>query len=121
MPKVFVFGSGNDQQAWDVADKIKKDFPELKFIKTENIDDIFQVRGRLVIIDAVEGIKKPTLIGIEDLKKRKIFSLHDFDLGFFLPFLKKMGKTKNLKIIGIPKDIDKDVEGVKEILNAIQS
>lgn len=99
---ILAFGSLNDKQAWIVADKLKHEMPEMEIIKTSNVEDILDADEELIIIDAVRGIKKPCLLGIDDLKDRRISTLHDFDVGFFLKLMKRAGKLKKIKIIGIP-------------------
>jgi len=103
-----------------VADRIKKHFRRVKFIKTDNPDDIFLCRGDVIIVDAVRGIKKTTLLAIEDLKRRRLYTLHDFDLSFFLTLMKEMKKISSIRIIGIPMKINKAVvEEVRELLHKL--
>ena len=92
--RVLAFGSLNDKQAWDVVDKIKSDLPDIEFIKTSSVDDIFAVKDDLVIMDAVKGIEKPCLLGINDLKELRLNTLHDFDIGFFLKLMKFLPTAK---------------------------
>jgi len=117
---VLAFGSGNDRQAWQVADKIKKYFPGVKFVKTENPDDVFSYSGKIVIIDSVKGIKKTVLLSLNDIKKRNIYTLHDFDLAFFLNLMKDMKKISDVKIIGVPMKLDKNVvEDARKMLESV--
>ena len=114
--RVLAFGSLNDKQAWWVADKIKDEFPDIEFIKTSSVDDIFAVKDDLVIMDAVKGIEKPCLLGINDLKELRLNTLHDFDIGFFLKLMKSIEKIKKAKIIGIPMKIDNNtIKNVKKL------
>lgn len=115
--RVLAFGSLNDRQAWEVVDKIKDNFPRIKFLKTGNIDAILAFDEDLVVMDAVKGIEKPCLLGIDDLKARRLNTLHDFDAGFFLRLMKKIGKIKKIKIIGIPMKIDDNtIKDIKKLL-----
>ncbi len=111
--KIFVFGSSNDPHAWFIADKLAEDFPSMEFVKTE---DPFVIHGEkdVVIVDVVKGIKEPCTLSEDDIKKRRISTLHDLDLGFVINLLKTMKEIKNLKILGIP--FDADVEEVKKFL-----
>jgi len=116
--QVLAFGSLNDRQAWDVVDKIKREFPDFEFHKSSDVDDILKFKNDMVIIDVVKGIKKPRLLKIDDLRERKIDTLHDFDLGFFLKLLRSIEKINRIKIIGIPMHIDDEViYGVKKLLS----
>ncbi|MCD6557903.1 MAG: hypothetical protein J7K31_02610 [Candidatus Aenigmarchaeota archaeon] len=105
--KVFVFGSHNDPQAWNIADKIKKDFPAVDFVKTE---DPFVIREEkdVVLMDVVNGLDKPQLLSENDIKSRRLSTLHDMDLGFVISLLKTMKEIRNIKIIGIPFDAKAD-------------
>ena len=51
----------------------------------------------------------------------KVYSLHDFDLGFNLKLMKKTGTLKDVNIIGIPAYMkDEEVyDGVKKAIKSI--
>jgi len=115
MKTVLAFGTHNDPQAWELVDLLREDFPKIDFRKSKSPDDILEVNTDLIIIDIVKGIKRPTKLKVDDLKKRKLFTLHDFDLCFYLKLLKEIGKIAELKIIGIPEK-DFDIEEVKRFL-----
>ena len=100
---VFVFGSEHDTHAWLMADKIKEYFPEIEFIKSENPDDIIGIKGSFIIMDVAEGLIKPKLLEIEDIRARSICTLHDFDLGMTLKLAGQMSNAR-FRIIGIPKN-----------------
>jgi len=103
---VFVFGSMFDQQAWNLSKKLEKKLPGFKFLRTENVNDLLSFRGEVTILDVVKNIDAPAILGIGDLKEKKISTLHDFDLGFFLQVMKKTGRIKEARIIGIPEQFD---------------
>lgn len=118
---VLVFGNEDhfvDKKAFEVADKIKKDFPQINFEKVKPNQDIpvekIDENKRLVMLDSVMGIEEPKLFDESNLKNivpPSSSSVHDYDLGFQLKYLKKLGKLKEFLIIGIPleKDLtDKD-------------
>ena len=107
--QVLAFGSLNDRQAWNVVDKIKREFPDYEFHKSSDVDDILKFKRDMIIIDVVKGIRKPRLLKVDDLRDRKIDTIHDFDLGFFLKLLKSIDKINRIKIIGIPMEIDDEV------------
>jgi hypothetical protein len=73
----------------------------------------------LNIIDTVKGIKKVELI--EDIDKiitDKIYSMHDFDLGYNLKLLKKMKMIDSVRIFGIPSGM-KEKEAFLELCKVI--
>jgi hypothetical protein len=104
--KVYVFGNPDvesDSAAVKAAKYLKNKVPEVKFeFTTPNSDLIFD-NTRPVILDTIQGIKKITIVKNPDhliLPPRN--SVHDFDLGFQLRYLKKMGMIKDALIIGVP-------------------
>ena len=74
----------------------------------------------ITIIDVVKNIKYPVLIkDISRLRSRKITSLHDFDLGFQLKYLKKLGKLGNVTIIGLPMEKKIDYLRIQSIFKKL--
>lgn len=110
---VYVFGNKEtsfDNAAFEVAKKLATEFPKITFVEVGLNQDI-PIEKNLIILDTVEGIDEPTLIGTKDLDKLIInnsTSVHDFDLGFQLKYLQKLGKTESVTIVGLPmnKPID---------------
>lgn len=107
--KVYVFGNKNlglDNKALVAQKKLGAIFPHIKFIEVEpNADLPFEPDQHVYIMDTVEGIEEPELIADRDLDKlisTGSVSVHDFDLGFQLKYLKKLGKLGNVTIIGLP-------------------
>lgn len=119
--KILVFGNPlveKDNLALKLLSKLKKQFPQIEFKEfepTENLASEIENK-KLTIIDVVEGVDKVMIINdIEQLSTNKIFSLHDFDLAYNLKLLKKIGKLKEVEIIGVPQDIKEE-----EALNHLQ-
>jgi Ni,Fe-hydrogenase maturation factor len=113
--KVFAFGTENDPLAWQVADLLKKKFPDndliKSIIKSSNPDDITGPKNlhnlnNTIIMDAASGISRPTILTIDDLAERGAVTTHDIDLGMTLKLLEKTGKIdpEKIRIIGLPKD-----------------
>ena len=107
--KVYVFGNkdlGLDNKAFVAQKKLSAIFPQIQFVQVApNADLPFEPDEHFYILDAVEGIEEPTLIEDSDLDKlvnTASVSVHDFDLGFQLKYLKKLGKLGNVTIIGLP-------------------
>jgi len=60
-----------------------------------------------IILDVAKGIEQVTLFDdLDSLEFSVVFSLHDFDLSFFLKLLKETGKLDRINIIGIPQLYD---------------
>lgn len=104
--KIYVFGNPyleNDNFAHKVAGKLKN----IQVVPCRGPEELIGEKEELLIIDVVNGINKPLVIkSIEQLKARKLTSLHDFDVGFFLHLLNKVGAVKRIKIIGVPEKGD---------------
>ncbi len=74
---------------------------EIKIIKPN--DDVEFDSRNPVILDTVEGIRKIKIFrNIDEIQKIKSSTVHDFDLGFQLKYLKKIGKIDGATIIGVP-------------------
>lgn len=107
--KVYVFGNKDselDDKVFAVAKRLRKSFPKLEFVEIEpNADLPFSPNEHVYILDTVEGIPEPILIkndGLDKLVSKTSTSVHDFDLGFQLKYLKKLNKLGYVTIIGIP-------------------
>ena len=111
MKTIYVFGNPlvkEDSLPLKLIDKLKKEFPYLKFKEFDTVEDL-ELEKELNIIDTVKGIKKVELI--EDIDKiitDKIYSMHDFDLGYNLKLLKKMKMIDKVRIFGVPADISEN-------------
>jgi len=119
--KIYCFGNEfleYDSLAKEMADEIK--IPDIEFKKCCSPEDIFLEEDKIIILDVVEGIKDVILIdNIDQLKDNQISTLHDFDLSFFLKLKKELGELKEVKIIGIPMEGDKEKikEEIKKKIN----
>jgi len=101
--------------------ELKGKIPNVNFVLCESLNEILDYLNyeSVFILDTVKGIKDVSIINdLKILKERKIYTLHDFDLGLYLKLLNKVKKIKNLRIIGIPTDYDKEeaIEKVKNLL-----
>jgi hypothetical protein len=95
---VYVFGNE------DVAE----DFIKIKFVKPN--EDVEFDSENPVILDTVAGLKKIKIFeNIGAIQKMKSSTVHDFDLGFQLKYLKKLGKIKGATIIGVPMKFSKNL------------
>ncbi len=110
--KVLVFGNPMvecDSMPLRLIGKLRKRFPRLEFKEFDPSENL-ESEGRLLnIIDAVEGIKKVVLItDIDRVKISRIYSMHDFDLGYSLKLLKKLGYLDGVKIFCVPMRISEN-------------
>lgn len=108
--KVYVFGNEDitqDNLAFKAVSKLQNKFKNIDFVKVlPNKDLPFTNKKNVVIMDTIAGIDKVTVFDETDLDKLVLSprtSVHDFDLGFQLQYLKKIGKLGSIKIIGLPQ------------------
>ncbi len=121
MKKILVFGNPYLEQD-NLAVKIGKKL-NLEGVEVEHCskpDDLLNYElENTVILDVAKGIDKVDVFDdIDSLEFSVIFSLHDFDLSYFLKLLKETGKVKTVNIIGIPQgyDEEKALNEVKELV-----
>lgn len=112
---IFCFGNEivkEDSLAKELADELSVE--GYKFIKLSRPEQLLEEKGHLYLLDVVKGISRVTLLSIDDLSERKINTLHDFDLHFFLQLMKSIGTLKEVTIIGLPMNGKKEL--IKEEL-----
>ncbi len=106
--KIYVFGNPlvkEDSIPLKLLPDLKKSFPKIEFIITDPNENFPpKDENNLVILDTVIGIKKPLILNLNDFdsKKNTPVSPHDYDLLFHLLLLRKLGKIRTVKIIGLP-------------------
>jgi Ni,Fe-hydrogenase maturation factor len=124
MITIYVFGNPlvkEDSLPLKLIENLRKEFPSIEFKEFDTVEDL-ELDKELNIIDTVKGIKKVELI--EDIDKiitDKIYSMHDFDLGYNLKLFKKMKMIDKVRIFGIPSDMDEKVvfEQLKKLIKSI--
>jgi len=103
--KVFVAGNpllARDALPLALLPALRRRLPEMDFEELD-VEGLEDAGGELVIIDTVEGIERPAVISdVDAIGTRKVYSLHDFDLGMRLKLLKKMGMIRSVTIFGVP-------------------
>lgn len=120
---IYIFGNPLlpfDNLPVKLAPELAKRFPDIEFIIKDPNENLEPIENELVIIDTIAHIKE--IIIIEDLdliKTESIYSLHDFDLGFNLKLLQKIGKLKKIKIFGVPMGID-EKKALKRLVELIK-
>lgn len=104
---IFVVGNSlikQDNLPLRLLPKLKKQFPKIIFLHIDPNEDFIPPKNEpCIIIDTVVGIKTVTIFNnIDAFLVTRSVSPHDYDLGFHLKLLKKMGKLGKITIIGIP-------------------
>lgn len=127
--KTVVLCFGNEFVDFDklpltLCEELKNKIPKVDFVSCESPNEIldYSEYDKIFILDVVKEIKDVSIIeDLNMLKERKLFTLHDFDLGLFLKLMDKVEGIKNLKIIGIPIGYDKNKAKmeIKKIISRI--
>lgn len=124
--KKTIYVAGNplvreDSMPLRIMAKLQADFRRFEFRELEPTDSLPEEKT-LHIIDTVIGIDSVGVIkDIDRLVTGKVYSLHDFDLGFNLKLMKKTGKLKGVRIIGVPADMEERLalKGVRKALRSL--
>jgi len=124
--KVYVFGNEDyegDNRAFDVAKYFEHKLKNVEFVTVKPNEDVpFIDEKHVVILDAIEGIDNVMEVKDDDLEKLVLpprSSVHDFDLGFQIKYLKKIGKLGKVTIIGLPMSGELDYLRIHSILRKL--
>ncbi len=121
--KVYIVGNtlaSEDSLPIKLLPRLKKLFPQHTFIEIDPNEN-FVPEECSIIIDNVHGIEEVKWFDtLDEFVITKSVSPHDYDLGFHLQMLKKLGKLKRFKILGIPIQANK-VEIFQQIKVALKS
>ena len=124
--KVYVFGNQDfegDNRAFDVAKRLEQTLKDVEFVKVKPNEDVPFINEKFVVIlDAIEGIDKVIRVNDKDLDKLVLSprsSAHDYDLGFQIKYLKKLGKLEKVTIVGLPMKGEIDYLRIQSILRKL--
>ncbi len=112
-----------DNNALNVVNELRDSLPDIEFVTIKPNEDLpFAGEETVVIMDVVEGIEDIKVFDNKDLDKLVLpsrTSVHDFDLGFQLKYLRKLGKLGKVIIIGIPMRKEVDYSSIQLILRKL--
>jgi hypothetical protein len=123
---IYVFGNPDlpaDSLPLKILPELQRRFPQLHFeIKDPNEE--WDCPGELTVIDTVQGIERVAVF--DDLAKFSTaprLTMHDFDALTNLRYLRKLGKLKKIKIIGVPAEMNpkEALESVAEELSKVST
>lgn len=124
--KVYVFGNEDfegDNRAFEFIKKFEHKLKNIQFVKVKPNEDVpFIDEKSVVILDAIEGIDEVIEAAGDDLDKLVLpprSSVHDFDLGFQIKYLKKIGKLGKVTIIGLPMTGEIDYLRIQSIFKKL--
>lgn len=119
--KIFVFGNPEfvaDSLPLKILPKLRELFPEIEFL-TLDPNEEWVAANEIFAIDSVQGIKSPCVFDdITLFSQNPRFTAHDFDALSNLRLLRKLGRIKKIKIIGLPPNMSEKeaIEAVDAIL-----
>jgi len=107
--KIFVFGNldlSEDSLPLRLVPKLEKLFPRHHFV-IKDPNEEWDMPEEFFVIDTVQGIDKVAVFDdLDKFEKAPRTTMHDFDALTNLRYLKKLGKIKKIKIIGLPPMMD---------------
>lgn len=107
--RIHVFGNrelGFDSLPLRLLPALRERFPDIQFIELDPNEE-WEIRDPFLIIDTVRGLRDIHVFrGLDDFDAAPTVSVHDFDALFNLRYLKKLGKLKNVVIVGVPSEMD---------------
>lgn len=106
---IYIFGNPDlemDSLPIKLIPELKKLYPEISFV-IKDPNEEWNIPEEMIIIDTALGLNKVTVFDdLESFANTPNLSMHDFDALTNLRYMKKLGKLKKIKIIGIPPEID---------------
>ncbi len=109
--EIWLFGNPDlpvDALPIKLLPKLKAAFPAVQFSVQDPLDE-WEIPPSLTIIDTVQGLEHVQVFdSLDAFQQDRRVTMHDFDLGMQLQFLKKLGKLPSLRIIGVPPTLSED-------------
>lgn len=119
---IYIFGNeilSFDSTPIKLAPDLQKIFPEFIFEVIDPNENLHPKNKELLIIDTIMDIDKVVIFNdIDKIQDSPRYSMHDFDLGFNLKLLQKIGELKKVTIFGVPPHIEKK-EAIKQLVKLI--
>ncbi len=114
---IYIFGNPDlemDALPIRLIPNLQKLYPDIDFILKDPNEE-WDIPEEMTIIDTAVGVDGVTVFDdLESFASVPRLSMHDYDALTNLRYMKKLGKLKRIKIIGIPPEIDAD-EALKKI------
>lgn len=121
---IYIFGNHLlpfDNLPLQLVPELKKHFPKIHFEIKDPNENLKPENKELIIIDTVEGIDKVIIFNdIDKIENSPKYSMHDFDLGFNLKLLQKIGELEKVTIFGVPMKIKKQA-ALEQLIDKIRN
>lgn len=116
--RIYILGNPTvkkDSFPFKILPELQEYFKKILFLQLDPTEN-FPEESHFICIDTILDIKEVKVLNdIDKIQSHSSYSLHDFDLGFSLKLMKKLGRLKKITIIGIPPFGDE-----KEIINQVK-
>ncbi len=122
--KVLVFGNAllkNDSIQIRLLPELRAEFPCIEFKECDPNDNLENEGKELNILDCAKGISKVVLLNdIDNIETQKIYGMHDFDLGYSLKLMKKLGYLDKLNLFCVPTNMHRStaLKQLKALISA---
>lgn len=120
---VYVLGNpldSHDRLPMKLLPQLREQCPQFEFTILDPTEELpFEKTLNLILIDTVIGIDKVTIF--HDLSSFSLsprISVHDYDLPLNLGILTKLGKIKDITVIGVPPE-GNESQILKEIVDVL--
>jgi Ni,Fe-hydrogenase maturation factor len=114
---VYIFGNPDlemDSLPIRLIPRLKQLYPDIDFVLKDPNEE-WDIPEEMTIIDTAVGVDGVTVFDdLESFASVPRLSMHDYDALTNLRYMKKLGKLKRVKIIGVPPEIDAE-EALKKI------
>jgi len=115
--QVWIFGNPDlpdDALPVRLLPKFRERYPEHTFTLRDPLEE-WDVPRDLVILDTVRGLTQVRVFDdLDAFADSPRVTLHDFDLGTTLKWLRKLGKLPAIRIVGIPVGISPE-EAIRQL------
>ena len=120
---VFVFGNpdlASDSLPLRLIPALRQEFPDVHFVIRDPTED-WDTPQELIIIDTVAGIDKVTIFNeLDKFVTTPHITLHDFDVGLHLKYLKKLGLLNRVTVIGVPPTLT-EVKALPAVITSLRA
>ncbi len=104
---VSVFGNPDlpaDSVPVGLVPRLRKRFPEIRFVVEDPNEIDLPKRGKWVIIDTVRGLESVLWLSVDDIARSRNVGMtaHDYDLATLLLLAKKLDSSFEPNILGVP-------------------
>jgi len=121
---IFIFGNQEldiDSLPLKILPGLRQLFLSINF-EAKDSNEEWSVPEKMIVIDTVVGLKKVTIFeDFDSFDSAPRLTMHDFDALANLRYLKKLGKLKEIMIIGVPPNMSENeaIESISKIIKGL--